>query len=490
MERFLNNPKHIQPYDIIYLCNLINKQDIFINIKADGVYKQFKYNNNFYEGEYIYDYTYIFDIMNYPKYLNQSYLNRIKFIKKQFDNTNDIIIIKSYDDFIKQIQEDDIYYLDQQKTNKVILKKSYLIKTNPEDLLKILEINLDEIIKAFPTDGFIIILDEILNYPFKYKPKNKLTIDLYNSNGVFLDKEKNIIFNNTPSNNLQNGIWRCYYINNKWVPIDFRLDKTLPNNQHIVEQIISEHHNYIKPLELLPFITKKIYYSHEKTDDLLNEIQSMLKYFNQITYNDLTNIVKFINKKDTGVLDIGCGKIKYINLLKNINYTGIDYDPICISKNVQKYGKGSWFWGNINNENWSSLKCPFDGFIKNLKYDLIILRNSINFIDNLNKFLLQLSQLCHNKTIVYIMMLDGDVINDIQLNEINIQKIQDNLYKFNYSWNNIGDFNDKVYTCSYIIELFKEYGFLMTKFIELGLEGNKYNQFIQFHKIMQFRYIK
>ena len=119
MERFLNNPQHIQPYDIIYLCHLIDKHNIFINIKADGVYKQFKYKNDYFEGEYIYDFTYIFDMLNYPKYFNSTYYNRIKHMTKLFNNTdNDIIIIKSYDEFLKQIQEDDIYYMDQQKNQK------------------------------------------------------------------------------------------------------------------------------------------------------------------------------------------------------------------------------------------------------------------------------------------------------------------------------------------------------------------------------------
>jgi SAM-dependent methyltransferase len=264
----------------------------------------------------------------------------------------------------------------------------------------------------------------------------------------------------------------------------------LSNNSEIIKQLINEHQYYIKPTQLLPFTTK-IYYSHEKKiNDLSNDIQLMLKYFNQNTYNDLVNIIQIINKKNTNILDIGCGKIKYFNLIKNTNYTGIDYDPICITKNTQKYNKATWFWGNINNENWSILNCPFDGFINKTKYDLIILRNSINFVNNINNFLLQLSQLCHNKTIIYIMLLDGDNVVNYDSDEINIKKIINNEYQFTYSWNSIGTFNDKIYCCSNLIETFNKYGFLMIKFNELDLENNKYNQFIHFHKILQFRFIK
>jgi hypothetical protein len=223
MERFLNNPKHIKSHEILYLCHLLDKHNIIINIKADGIYSQIKYNNINYEGEQLNEFTYIFDILNYPKYLNSSYVNRIKFIKKQFEEFDEIVTIKTYDEFILEIKKDDISYNEKKKNNIIILKKSYLIKTSAEDFLRILEINLDDILFAFPTDGFIIILDEILNYPYKYKPKNKLTIDLYNSNCTFIDKDKNVIFINndikqSDKSMQSNDIWRCYYKEDQWVP--------------------------------------------------------------------------------------------------------------------------------------------------------------------------------------------------------------------------------------------------------------------------------
>jgi hypothetical protein len=139
MERFLNNPKHIQSHELLYLCHLIDKQDIIINIKADGIHKQFKFNNDTYEGEIINDFTYIFDILNYPLYLNQSYKSRYEYIKNKYNIDKQIKLITSFDEFIHEITNDDLKYIELQKENKIILKQSYLIKMSSEDFLKILD---------------------------------------------------------------------------------------------------------------------------------------------------------------------------------------------------------------------------------------------------------------------------------------------------------------------------------------------------------------
>lgn len=484
MKRFLSNPSHAQPYDLLAICNhLKNEETIIISPKADGVHGQISIDSMTFEGELINETMFLFDILTYPKHLPNSYLDRCSYMSNYF-NYN-IQEIKSYDQFVDLLGVDDGHILNQIKQgNKSIQKPIYIIKTTPDVFLQILDIDLTKIIKSYPTDGFIIV-DDRYNHPFKYKPKNMLTADLYNNFGDFVDDKGTVIFKDK---GYANGIWRCKWINqlNGWKPHEIRTDKIVPNMSKTVQELTHTHQNYWLASDLINQITKNIYYSHNQKIQLSGTICNMLEMFHSIFQNNINKLISTYKIKT--ILDIGCGKMtsSKFNTFKKCSYYGIDLDPHCISVNNSIYRKNnnmSFEWTNMNN-----IKIKKDD-----RYDLLILNNSISYIDNIQTFIKNIQQYCTSHSVIYLMFIDKDVICEMESDDISIKKIDGDNYDFKYSWkDNSNAFSDKVVSCTEVIKTLENNNFLTTQISEPCWSNNQYDnikQFMQIHKIVYAKYI-
>jgi ubiquinone/menaquinone biosynthesis C-methylase UbiE len=337
-----------------------------------------------------------------------------------------------------------------------------------------------------------------------------------------MDKEGNIIFNQPINDGTlllhSNGIWRCYwsYQQNKWIPREIRTDKIVPNYSYIVTELTNMHIRPWLPTDLISHMPNDTYYTHKKILDKninSNSITDMLELFHLISKNRIDELINEYSIKT--ICDIGCGQSKYLELHKmnKIKYVGLDIDPVSITLNKEKTQKNNnlnWLWSNINKPDWSSFKDPILSQLQKNSVDLIIVRNSINYANNLSTFISDIASICKKNTVIYILMFDANAITDINSEHITIKKQSINQneqsinqnkqtndkYMFRYSWRDNGaEFYDTVYKCTDVQTLLSANNFTITKIYSFPtdlMNTQHYvddmptiNAFIQSHKIIE-----
>ncbi len=120
--------------------------------------------------------------------------------------------------------------------------------------------------------------------------------------------------------------------------------------------------------------------------------------------NQINTILKYIpHKKDTSILDVGCGNGKMLGYLQektNAFIYGFDYSINAINEAKSLYPNNSEF------------KCGCIGEIDYPKYsfDLIILMDSIYFAPDLSSFIDQMMEWLKTDGKIFVAYQEGDVI--------------------------------------------------------------------------------
>jgi 2-polyprenyl-3-methyl-5-hydroxy-6-metoxy-1,4-benzoquinol methylase len=549
-DRQLKNPIHIRPYELIYICRLLDENNnVYLSPKADGIYSQQVINKINVEAEHILGKYLIFDTPSYPIKHNNTYENRINWLSLTLGYKNKIKEIYSTDQLIENLLIDDINN-NNNNNNDYYVKSVYKIKASGKEFLKMLEVDLISILN-YPTDGFIITIDEF-DHAFKYKPLDKLTIDVYCNQGNFISSENVVIFN---EQHFKNGIWRCYWSTdlgsnlrsndigsnlrsndigsnlrsndlgsnlrstdlgsnlrstdlgsnlrsndngstnneNKWIPIEHRIDKSVPNKTSTIRELENFHYYPWNSMELEKMLDQSYYYSHKATN-MSKQIILMIDFFKTISNNHINLIIEqqLKNMNCANVLDIGCGNSKIITN-RMTKYVGIDIDPICITKNVnlKKHKKSEWFWADFNSEKWQIMDClPINVLQNENSFNIFIIKNCINYVNNLDDFIKTLNYLAMLQSMLYIVTLDNDVIENYDNANISIEKIENNKFKFKYPWID-KECIETIISSTILINVLKQNNWLLTQQLNpIYNECPQLNTFVSYHKILIFKYVK
>ena len=89
---------------------------------------------------------------------------------------------------------------------------------------------------------------------FKWKPRERITIDFYLKNGNFCiqHETKMLIVQKYPEHKEKEGIYECSFDGDIWEPIMKRTDKSHPNNKRTYERTLVNIKENIKFCELVP----------------------------------------------------------------------------------------------------------------------------------------------------------------------------------------------------------------------------------------------
>lgn len=89
---------------------------------------------------------------------------------------------------------------------------------------------------------------------FKWKPRERITIDFYLKNGNFCiqHETKLLIVQKYPEHKEKEGIYECSFDGDIWEPILKRTDKSHPNNKRTYERTLVNIRENIKFCELVP----------------------------------------------------------------------------------------------------------------------------------------------------------------------------------------------------------------------------------------------
>ena len=89
---------------------------------------------------------------------------------------------------------------------------------------------------------------------FKWKPRDRITIDFYVKNGNFCiqHESKMLVVQKYPEHSDKEGIYECSYDGDIWEPIMKRTDKSHPNNKRTYERTLVNIRENIQFCDLVP----------------------------------------------------------------------------------------------------------------------------------------------------------------------------------------------------------------------------------------------
>jgi SAM-dependent methyltransferase len=420
-----NPPQH---YTLENLCYLLKKYPVdrlLITEKADGIY-QCDTIDDYGECEY-----------EYVEQTNKKYI---------FNSKNNIIREPKYYDELKEI-----IIQDRNETiNKSIINKPYYRLNNY--LIEYLDELIDFKNNIYATDGWIIICDQFRDLTLKLKPLEHMTIDLYYNKykNRWLTRENKSI--DIPTDmDIPSGIWRLYWKNYKWVPEDRRYDKKKANSYKIVKYIIDFIHKPFKIYDVIEMLSKQELY-YETSINLKSQATcEYIKYNNQL----LQNIIKKYCNDGMKVLDIGCGKGKYV--IENILWFGIDKDLGALYKPNNRYDNftGIWLdftkqWDPIKQNMWlGNLWCYYKNSLYELKqnkFDVVLWLYSIHFcytFEQLKQVFEEINNLTKSDSLLILNLVKKD-FKYIKTSNGYINRTEDVLVRY-YDWCNIKESIEKIW---------------------------------------------
>ena len=493
-----NYPKHILPHQLIklvkgtiticqktdgVLAKDINKEDLFPPISNDLEYVKM-------DGEYIkeLDLYLVFGLRSYSKidntplgdyydlvtehkycsetnnYLDSSIQNEV--FKKLVLEAKEILdFCKKYKDKKHKWYPKKIWEFRDTSLILPILNmiEKYQISVSKKCMSENGNLNMYNFIQLgeIKTDG--IILMKTKNEMYKYKPKMFMTADICK----------------------ENKIYRCYWRNNKWEPVELRTDKKFPNPKELVEQL-TYYHKYpwciediIEYQKLINI--KEIYYQHNSIKDI--EFEDFSKY-NKYILNDIIKI-NYFNKRNK-FLDLGCGFCNNILWKTNdIKIDGIEIDISTMEGFNDSYNKNLYI-GNISTR-WSTKLNNVIKLYYNDKFDLanimetynvIIMNFSIQYVFQTDKgfstFIKELNKHSHQNTKLYISFIDlpediylprGSYIKKIH-SEINYTEEERSVIqswtKTYYTFRHYKPIKEPMLNCENFKGLMKKYGWNYT----------------------------
>lgn len=454
------NPEHLNPINLAYLLNCNN---LVISEKADGITKtklpqyiepEIGIELQNIEAEYIKDLDIymVFNVCSIQCSV-ENVINRkiTPFMKNQW--LRKIHPFTSLNIMEENFTIENLY--EERENFKKFLHFERIIKDNKNTLWypkKVWKIQKQDIINVFssieklyedcphPSDGWIITPDK--GPIVKIKPFEHLSVDLLFENNNCSTKENIINYVYTQNNNIQEGIWRCYWNNTYscWEPKEFRSEKKIPNNDEIENFLKYQHINKWKVYD--NYQDNNIYYQLKKN-----------KNINKITKHFLNSQKKIHNYFENNIqgecLDIGCGNAKYLNKCNAKYWLGLDIDLTKLSE--VKYNnrkKCEILYFDIS-KNWEiKEEYNYQNYNKLFyrKFDNIIINFALNYCikeNKLSKILNHINKISHSNTKLYINFLDGDKLKEnisfenykkIYFDKSFIQKIDDNYLEIYFEW--------------------------------------------------------
>ena len=462
---------HIKPID----CNNINNTHLQLTLKADGIYKKGVFNiypklNNINLNLIEYEIIKSTNICYFFNYLDDSIDNYSFIIKlrKSHDYIPNKIFqplnLGNYEQILFEYQASESAAINKFVKEHPYKKKwwaKYIFKL---DLMSKYDYNtlLQNISKlkfnCISNDGWILIDSNYTNI-LKVKPNNHMTIDLLYINNHLYDAQKNSYQFKSNNELINNKIYRCYFDDNVWNPIDIRTDKIKPNNVSICEYV-EKYHSYIWNF---------------------NDINKLSPYYHKYSvkqkYNsDITNRIK------GSVLDLGCGfkQLKF-------NYVGIDIDPKLLDKkknniyisdlskpwHLNYQSKIMNYFPNIND---------FNTKYNNTKFDNILIINSIHYLlgNNNDELFKNINKYSHKNSIIIIKFLDMELLktlfidtNIINYNTSFVTKNGDYIKLF-YNWCHEIPIIEKLYSKNHIELLVNKYGWQIDSYNYNNLDNYSY----------------
>ena len=494
-----NYPKHILPHQLIklvkgniticqktdgLLAKDIDKENLFPTISNDFEYVKM-------DGEYIeeLDLYLVFGLRSYSKIDNTPLGDYYDLVNehKYCSETNNYLDSSIPNDIFRKLVLEAKEILDfckkyQDKKNKWYPKKIWQFR-DTSLILPILNMiekyqisvskkcmsendNLDMCnfikLEEIKTDGIILMKNK--NELYKYKPKIFMTADICK----------------------ESKIYRCYWRNNKWEPVELRTDKKYPNPKELVEQLTYYHNNpwciedIIEYQKLMNI--KEIYYQHNSIKDI--EFENFSKY-NKYILNDIIKM-NYFNKRYK-YLDLGCGFCNNI-LWKNndIKVDGIEIDISALERFKDSYNKNLYI-GNIA-KRWST---KLDNVIKwyyndkfglaNIMetYNVIIMNFSIQYVfqtdEGFSTFIKELNKHSHQNTKLYISFIvvpediylpRGSYIkkipSEINYTEEEVRNVIQSWTKTYYTFRHYKPIKEPMLNCENFKGLMKKYGWNYT----------------------------
>ena len=482
-------PRHLLPLEYILNNNYLIKE------KADGILtftlpiKIYPFINDIYnyeiKAEFIEELNVylIFDI-NIP---NTTIIERYEYLRSIHPETKNIkynFNVSNFEILIDEIKKErEIFknFIKKSKNNYIWYPKcAWNIFMNNDfykNIISIIEennINLNFILNGeFKCDGLILTP---LNgsRELKIKPKKLQTIDLLYNNEKWLDSN-NIEWSieKIPDKEYQNKIYRCYPFENKYIATEIRYDKKKPNTFKIIDQIQNiKKFNWMENINI-----NEPYYelSNNINDPFLINILNNQK---ELLYNTINKINPEINKN---WLDLGCGKCKLYNIIKNIyipkKYTGIDSDIKILSKKYYIIDDlnniVSLYPCNLN-EKWDKINL-WNTFDWTIKYNYIIANFSIMYFWS-DLFWEQLNRVSDLNTILIFNVVKENV--NWSYNNSYLTSDNENT-KIYFKWTHTKEHYEKLISDKLINDTLIKYNWkIKNKFSPDNCLGSCYNWFI------------
>jgi hypothetical protein len=520
-KKYFSNPIQLNEETIIFTIRKLLTDELIITHKIDGVNKICTYNDKYvFDVEVVDNNIFIIDIIE-PKLPNLKTLeNRLKYISLLFNKK--VLYTESNAYAIRKILEK-IHMICECDNYKLFIKP--FIKTTSHnkqwiDMLYSTYYPMD----MYPNDGFIVYtkINKTDNrYPIKFKPKDKLSIDIKYIDNEWWCLEKKITLK--PTNNLNlplknNSIYQVNILNNNI--IKERTDKNNPNRY----RTITDNYNIYQIINLEIFYDNfnndNYYYSRKKY--LLNDnIKSLLKTLKNKSIHKINNILgsfEMLNlHSKIKVIDIGCGNCNIgYKLDKNIQYCGIDSDPYILTSifkpqdNIYKLNMdfNSKMEEGITQEN-ILIEHFYYKFKKLSGYGishshLMICNNSLHYVFNndssndTHEFFKSINSMSFFNTHMYIFNMfsntEQTIIYDDDFN-VKIKKIDNSsnpkmthYIKYKYPWLGSKINIHRIYSTNYVIEEFENNGWMLKEMTKLTVPDEllQFKNYFDLHKMMIF----
>ncbi len=472
-------PRHIIPYEINYLNNCLIKE------KSDGINvtklpiniypNEQKIIDTMVKAEYIEELdlylVYDINIDNMTIIERQEYLRSIHPHTEYLKNLQVISNMEELKVCIQYERNNLKNFLENCNSEiKWYPKASFRINNFSQEFIKEINnfieetdlslnnyINIEGIIK---NDGLIVSpLD--CSREIKVKPKSLMTIDLLCKNNKWYDDNNNlytnIIIKGTPK---EGKIYRCYPIieNNivNFVPKEIRYDKKRPNSSNICKTI-----NAILSFNWLNNLEENSNY-YQKSDIIYdNKVKKILEQNKTIFNNYIRSIKPLPNKY---WLDLGCGKCKFYNTIKNYNpkrYVGIDYDIKSLIKAYKTYHTEDDFEihnCDLNNE-WTNYGLKLFEFDYNIKFDYIICNFSLMHFSS-DKFWEQLNKISKPGTQFIFNVTKSNVNWEMNKSYLKSNNTQTEIF---LEWIHKTPVKENILSSEYIINLTEKYKWKIIK---------------------------
>lgn len=316
--------------------------------------------------------------------------------------------------------------------------------------------------EPFNCDG-IIITPLNGDREIKIKPKSLMTIDLLFNGKKWVDRNNNDLSNyiSKPKSVKKEGkIYRCYpdiqSTEIKFTVGEFRYDKKHPNPSNVIDNIINMiKYDWKNDLE----IQSNYYYDNNvklTSANLINTINAQ----NNLLSETIGQLEPFVNKN---WLDLGCGRGKLINHIKQYNpkyYLGLDIDVKQLVRALKYHDENQNIYNfspcNLAN-NWNDTPNKWLTFNSSIKFDYIVANFSIMHFFT-DQFWNQLNELTHENT-KFMFNIVEPPFNTNEWNESkSYLKVNDEITTYKFEWTHDEEKQESFISSEKILSYLEKYG--------------------------------